>query len=379
MLCRNKTPSFLLFPYICQPTEVKMNSEQLLRACQIENGSLMDSSFQSFLNDNYSTSRIVIMVDENTHDYCLEYLLTSFDQLAEAEVMLLPVGEENKVLEVCFQVWEALTEYGVGRNDLIINLGGGVVTDMGGFIAAVYKRGVDFIQIPTTLLGMVDASIGGKTAIDLGIYKNQLGVFKLPLRIYADQGFLETLPDQEILNGFAEMLKHALISSVDMWGDLKAIITLDEMKDARRIANSQAVKCQAVLDDPLDNGQRRNLNFGHTVGHALEGFYLDSLVLSHGHCVALGMVVESQISFAKGFLTQNELLEISTTVCRWFDIPVLDAESFDSLILLMQNDKKNSTNKILGCALKGIGNCTWNVEYSTDEIKNGLKYLLALK
>ena len=379
MLCRNKTPSFVLFPYICQPTEVKMNSEQLLRACQIENGSLMDSSFQSFLNDNYSTSRIVIMVDENTHDYCLEYLLTSFDQLAEAEVMLLPVGEENKVLEVCFQVWEALTEYGVGRNDLIINLGGGVVTDMGGFIAAVYKRGVDFIQIPTTLLGMVDASIGGKTAIDLGIYKNQLGVFKLPLRIYADQGFLETLPDQEILNGFAEMLKHALISSVDMWGDLKAIITLDEMKDAKRIANSQAVKCQAVLDDPLDNGQRRNLNFGHTVGHALEGFYLDSLVLSHGHCVALGMVVESQISFSKGFLTQNELLEISTTVCRWFDIPALDAESFDSLILLMQNDKKNSTNKILGCALKGIGNCTWNVEYSTDEIKNGLKYLLALK
>ena len=356
-----------------------MNSEQLLRACQIENGSLMDSSFQSFLNDNYSTSRIVIMVDENTHDYCLEYLLTSFDQLAEAEVMLLPVGEENKVLEVCFQVWEALTEYGVGRNDLIINLGGGVVTDMGGFIAAVYKRGVDFIQIPTTLLGMVDASIGGKTAIDLGIYKNQLGVFKLPLRIYADQGFLETLPDQEILNGFAEMLKHALISSVDMWCDLKAIKSLDEMKDAKRIANSQAVKCQAVLDDPLDNGQRRNLNFGHTVGHALEGFYLDSLVLSHGHCVALGMVVESQISFAKGFLSQNELLEISTTVCRWFDIPALDEESFDSLILLMQNDKKNSTNKILGCALKGIGNCTWNVEYSTDEIKNGLKYLLSLK
>jgi 3-dehydroquinate synthase len=379
MLCRNKTPSFVLFPYICQPTEVKMNSEQLLRACQIENGSLMDSSFQSFLNDNYSTSRIVIMVDENTHDYCLEYLLTSFDQLAEAEVMLLPVGEENKVLEVCFQVWEALTEYGVGRDDLIINLGGGVVTDMGGFIAAVYKRGVDFIQIPTTLLGMVDASIGGKTAIDLGIYKNQLGVFKLPLRIYADQGFLETLPDQEILNGFAEMLKHALISSVDMWCDLKAIKSLDEMKDAKRIANSQAVKCQAVLDDPLDNGQRRNLNFGHTVGHALEGFYLDSLVLSHGHCVALGMVVESQISFAKGFLSQNELLEISTTVCRWFDIPALDEESFDSLILLMQNDKKNSTNKILGCALKGIGNCTWNVEYSTDEIKNGLKYLLSLK
>jgi 3-dehydroquinate synthase len=355
-----------------------MNSEQLLSACQIENGPLTDSSFQSFLNDNYASSRIVIIVDENTHDYCLEYLLTAFDQLAEAEVMLLPLGEENKVLEVCFQVWEALTEYGIGRNDLIINLGGGVVTDMGGFIAAVYKRGVDFIHIPTTLLGMVDASIGGKTAIDLGIYKNQLGVFKSPVRIYADHGFLETLSDKEILNGFAEMLKHALISSIDMWDDLKAIKTINEMKDAKRIANSQAVKCQAVFDDPLDNGQRKNLNFGHTVGHALEGFYLDSLVLSHGHCVALGIVVESQISFAKGLLTQNEFTEVSSTVCKWFDVPALDENSFDSLILLMQNDKKNSANKILGCALNGIGNCAWNVEYSTDEIKNGLEYLLTL-
>lgn len=378
MLCRNKSPSFALFPYICQPTAVKMNSEQLLSACQIENGSLLDSSFQSFLNDNYASSRIVIMVDENTHDYCLEYLLTAFDQLAEAEVMLLPVGEENKVLEVCFQVWEALTEYGIGRNDLIINLGGGVVTDMGGFISAVYKRGVDFIHIPTTLLGMVDASIGGKTAIDLGIYKNQLGVFKSPVRIYADQGFLETLPDEEILNGFAEMLKHALISSADMWDDLKAITSLDEMKDTQRIANSQAVKCHAVLDDPMDNGKRRNLNFGHTVGHALEGFYLDSLALSHGHCVALGIVVESQISFARGLLTQNELTEVSSTVCKWFTIPSLDENSFDSLILLMLNDKKNSANKILGCALNGIGNCSWNTEYSTDEIKNGLNYLLTL-
>ena len=378
MLCRNKSPSFPLFPYICQLTTEKMNSEQLLSACQIENGSLIESSFQSFLNDNYASSRIVIMVDENTHDNCLEYLLTAFDQLAEAEVMLLPVGEENKVLEVCFQVWEALTEYGIGRNDLIINLGGGVVTDMGGFIAAVYKRGVDFIHIPTTLLGMVDASIGGKTAIDLGIYKNQLGVFKSPIRIYADQGFLETLPDEEILNGFAEMLKHALISSAEMWDDLKAITTLGEMKDTQRIANSQAVKCKSILNDPLDNGQRRKLNFGHTVGHALEGYYLDSLALSHGHCVALGMVVESQISFAKGLLTQDELTDVSSTVCRWFTIPALEEKSFDSLILLMQNDKKNSANKILGCALKGIGNCSWNTEYSSDEIRNGLEYLLTL-
>src|SRR5690606_12666250 len=146
------------------------------------------------LTNDYTNSKKVILVDENTHDACLEYLLTAFDGLEDAEVMLLPAGEENKVMEVCFQVWEALSEYGVGRQDLIINLGGGVVTDMGGFIASLYKRGVDFINIPTSLLAMVDASVGGKTGIDLGMYKNQLGVFANPKRVFVDLGFLNTLP-----------------------------------------------------------------------------------------------------------------------------------------------------------------------------------------
>src|SRR5690606_19825507 len=162
------------------------------------------------LTNDYTNSKKVILVDENTHDACLEYLLTAFDGLEDAEVMLLPAGEENKVMEVCFQVWEAMSEYGVGRRDLIINLGGGVVTDMGGFIASVYKRGVDFINIPTTLLGMVDASIGGKTGIDLGPLKNQLGVFSNPKAIYVDVTFLETLETKDVVNGYAEMLKHAL-------------------------------------------------------------------------------------------------------------------------------------------------------------------------
>jgi len=356
-----------------------MNSEELLRACHIENGPLVDSSFQAVLNEQYAHSRIVIMVDENTHDCCLEYLITSFDQLAEAEVMLLPVGEENKVMEVCFQVWEALTEYGIGRDDLIINLGGGVVTDMGGFIAAVYKRGVDFIHIPTTLLGMVDASIGGKTGIDLGNYKNQLGIFKEPVKIYTDAGFLGSLPDQEVLNGFAEMLKHALITSAELWLDLKSISSIDEMKDMSRIKTSQVIKCKAVLNDPLDKGQRKNLNFGHTVGHAIEGFYLDSLGLSHGHCVALGIIAESYVSFAKGLLSEVELKDISETIRTWFEVPEFDSSAFDSIVQLMKNDKKNSANKILGCALNDVGNCMWDVEYTHIEIKDALKYLLKLK
>jgi 3-dehydroquinate synthase len=171
----------------------------------IEIGDITQSSLETYIAKYYQQSKVVIIVDENTHDCCLEYLLTSFDFLKEAEVVLLPAGEENKVMEVCFQVWEALTEYGIGRNDLILNLGGGVVTDMGGFIASIYKRGIDFIHIPTSLLGMVDASIGGKTGIDLGVYKNQLGVFNQPKAIFIDPIFLATLSDNEKRNGYAEM------------------------------------------------------------------------------------------------------------------------------------------------------------------------------
>ena len=141
--------------------------------CTIEIGSITSSSFEQLLEERYAKSRKIILVDEHTHDHCLEYLLTSFPSLEEAEVMLLPVGEENKVMEVCFQVWEAMSEYGIVRSDVVINLGGGVVTDMGGFIASIFKRGLDFINIPTSLLGMVDASIGGKNGIDLGAYKKK--------------------------------------------------------------------------------------------------------------------------------------------------------------------------------------------------------------
>ncbi len=204
---------------------------------QIEIGSLETSGFTNFIQQRYSDSKIVIMVDENTNDNCLEYLITTFDFLAEAEVMLLPSGEENKVMEVCFQVWEALSDYGIGRRDLVINLGGGVVTDMGGFIASVYKRGVDFIQIPTTLLAMIDASIGGKTGIDLGMYKNQLGVFMNPKAIFIDKIFLETLEPKEVVNGFAEALKHALIKDPGLWDEFSSMENLSELSSDEMLMN----------------------------------------------------------------------------------------------------------------------------------------------
>jgi 3-dehydroquinate synthase len=323
----------------------------------------------------YSQSKVVIIVDENTHDYCLEYLLTSFDSLNEAEVMLLPVGEENKVMEVCFQVWQALTDYQVGRKDLVINLGGGVVTDMGGFIASIYKRGVDFIHIPTSLLGMVDASIGGKVGIDLGPYKNQLGVFSHPKKIYIDSVFLGTLPEEELLNGFAEMLKHTLINDRIQWDKLKKITTLDQLKDETMILDSVKVKFDIVEKDPLEKNERKKLNFGHTIGHAIEGFFLDTTPIAHGHAVAIGMLAESFISMKQNRLKSYEYYEIELFLTTKFSMIQLDEEAIKEIIQIAKNDKKNESGKIFCALLNEIGECTIDNEIQEKEISDALFYL----
>lgn len=239
----------------------------------IEIETLVNSQFPKLL-DAYDKQKIIIVVDENTHDCCLDYLITYFPKLENAEIMLLPVGEENKVLEICYQVWTALLEYKVGRSDLIINLGGGMVTDIGGFIASVYKRGISFVHIPTTLLGMVDASIGGKTGVDLENVKNVIGSFAQPKAIFIDTAFLETLPGEEIFNGYAEMLKHALILDAKYWDEIKHIQKETDLVTHALISHAVQLKLSIVSKDPNETGERKLLNFGHTIGHALESFFL---------------------------------------------------------------------------------------------------------
>lgn len=339
----------------------------------IEVGGLEESSLTQLIETSYSHSKIVIMVDENTHDYCLEYLLTSFDFLHEAEVMLLPTGEENKVMEVCFQVWEALTEYGIGRNDLIINLGGGVVTDMGGFIASIYKRGVDFIHIPTTLLAMVDASIGGKSGVDLGIYKNQLGVFNQPKAIFIDPAFLQTLPDEEKRNGFAEMLKHGLVADEKHWNNIKGKTV--ESLTLQDIIESVSIKLKIVEEDPNEQNSRKKLNFGHTIGHAIEGYLLQKEPISHGYAVAMGMLVEAGISFDEQKISEDEFNEIRTIIVRNFQLITFESKEIIIIVAIMQNDKKNSSDKINFSLLNGIGSCEINCEFESKELMNKFDFL----
>jgi 3-dehydroquinate synthase len=289
--------------------------------------------------------------------------------------MLLPAGEENKVMEVCFQVWQALSDYKIGRKDLIINLGGGVVSDMGGFIASLYKRGVDFIHIPTSLLGMIDASIGGKTGIDLGPFKNQIGVFSNPKKIYIDPIFLGTLPEKEFWNAYAEMLKHSLINDRSQWETLKEITKVSQLKNKDLLINSIKVKFDVVEKDPLEFGLRKMLNFGHTVGHAIEGFMLDKSPIDHGHAIAIGIVAESYISMKQGKLSKNEYFEIEFLITEKFPMIFFDDLSIMDICELTLNDKKNEAGKIKMVLLNAIGNSEIDCVVKENEIKNALLYL----
>lgn len=346
--------------------------------CTIEIGSLAASSFSELLSTRYSKSRKIILVDENVHDACLEYLITQFDELTDAEVMLLPPGEENKVMEVCMQVWYALSEYGIVRSDLVINLGGGVVTDMGGFIASLFKRGLDFIHIPTSLLGMVDASIGGKTGIDLGPYKNQLGVFQHPVAIYIDAAFLGTLPDEEFVSGYAEMLKHALIADKNHWKELTQTHPLD-LKEANLfqplIARSVEIKAAVVNSDFTESGPRKTLNFGHTVGHAIEGFCLQREPVAHGHAIGIGMIAEAWLSHKKGNISNDQLNEIVTYLAQLYPEIELNDEEIPVVLDLLKHDKKNSSTAIRTVLLTDIGASEFDVNLTEDEVKEALIYV----
>lgn len=306
---------------------------------QVEIGSILESSFSNVLSA-FSVHKIIIIVDENTHDNCLDYLITSFNELERAEIVLLPTGETNKVMEVCFQVWQALTEYNVSRKDLIINLGGGMVSDMGGFIASVYKRGLKFINVPTSLLGMVDAAIGGKNGIDLEGYKNQLGTFSNPSHIFIDPVFLATLPGEEIFNGYAEMLKHALIQDKDLWLKIQKIHSENDLIQLDVIHSSVLIKTKIIDKDPLEGGLRKILNFGHTIGHALEGYQLNKRQISHGHAVALGMCAEAHISMKRKFISPEEFRDIEATITASFPMVSIELDEVPEIISFMYQDKK---------------------------------------
>ena len=335
-----------------------------------------ESDFQSlnrFINEG-SYEPLFILVDENTHQHCLPLFLADLESEVPVEIIEIPSGEENKTVEIATQLWEAMIAINATRKSLLLNLGGGMITDMGGFIASTFKRGIDFINIPTSLLGMVDAAIGGKTGVDLNGIKNVVGSFALPKSTFIHTEFLKTLPPREFRSGMAEMLKHGLIQNKNHWDKLIQLENPEVEIDAELIQESMKIKMDVIAKDPYENGIRKILNFGHSFGHAVESEYLETEnPLLHGEAIAIGMLIESILSYENEMISKSELDEIFTALIRVFGVHPIEESLFPNLMEWMKHDKKNQKNQILFSLLDGIGKCNFDINQTDAQIFEALK------
>jgi 3-dehydroquinate synthase len=303
-----------------------------------------------------SYSATYVLVDENTLINCYPLLI---HHLQNHHIIQTESGEANKTIQTCELIWKKLTDTNADRNSLLINLGGGVVGDIGGFAAGCYKRGVQFIQVPTTLLSMVDASVGGKTGVDFLGLKNQLGLFNQPESVIIHTPFLKTLPQRELKSGFAEVIKHYLIADGDSFRRVRnSGLKHTDDEWVTIVAKNIEIKSKIVAQDPFEKNLRKSLNFGHTIGHAVESFFIEEKgqKLLHGEAVAAGMVVESIVSTKLNLLSAQELSDVVTAVKKYFSLIALPPQIFPSLFQFMRNDKKNDKTSYNFTLLNGIGN-----------------------
>lgn len=317
-----------------------------------------------------SWSQLAVLTDSNTQQVCFPLIQSAVTGI---EPFVVPAGEEHKNLDTCKLVWEHLTRKQLDRHALVIIIGGGVLGDLGGFCAATYKRGIDFILVPTTLLAQVDASVGGKLGIDFLNYKNHIGVFHEPVATLISPAFLKTLPERELRSGFAEVIKHCLIADQAMWAALKKN-SLANQNWEKLLTHSVDFKRSVVVTDPKEKGLRKILNFGHTVGHAVESYFLEAgQRIFHGEAIALGMIAEANLAVSKNLLKESELDEIAGYLKQIYPLIRLPKDRTEIFRLMIQ-DKKNKDNRILMAMPEGIGKARWDVEVTLEEISASLNY-----
>lgn len=330
----------------------------------------------------YGNGQIFILTDENASNHCLPTVLQSVEVCTE-HIMTLPVGEQHKTLQTVCKIWDWLQTVGATRSSVLLCLGGGVITDMGGFAASTFKRGLPYINIPTTLLAAVDAATGGKTGIDYGGLKNQIGLFAEPQKTIIHTDFFRTLPREEFLSGYAEMLKHALIASPLELVNILAfnLDNIDYERLAELVGRSNTIKGYIVEQDPEEKGLRKTLNFGHTIGHALEELSLAAghTPLLHGYAVVYGIAAELYLSVMKLGFPQKTLTDIVHLIIEYYGKPQCGCKDYDRLLDLMRHDKKNpSPNQISFTLLKTVGNARIDQLCSDNEIREALDFIFNL-
>lgn len=352
---------------------------------------IISTSLDKHLSDSITEvkpDKLFVLCDDTTSDNCWP-IISSFKSVIDAKLIIIKHGDENKTIETLALVWDALQQYGATRHSMLINLGGGMVTDLGGFAASTFKRGIHFVNIPTTLLSMVDASVGGKTGVNYRSLKNEIGVFNSADAVIIDTQFLKTLSNKEILSGYAEMLKHGLINP-----DMSMLATLLRFDIAnpdlcalqQMVAESIAVKNQIVCNDPYEKGLRKALNLGHTIGHALESFAMTHGMrtdgtqneavspLPHGYAVAYGLVCELYLSCIKTAFPQNIMRQTVRYINEWYGRMPITCDDYGTLFDLMTHDKKNTADKINFTLLSAVGRIEINQSATKEEIYEALDF-----
>lgn len=319
--------------------------------------------------------KLFVLVDDVTERLCLP-LTAGFACMAEARKIVIGSSDTNKTLETVAHVWTDLQCMGASRHSLMVNIGGGMVTDLGGFAASTFKRGIGFVNIPTTLLSMVDASVGGKTGINFGGLKNEIGVFNNANSVILDTDFLRTMDTENMCSGYAEMLKHGLINEERMWVELVSFdIAHPDLKQLQRmVAESVEVKERIVQQDPTEKGLRKALNFGHTFGHAFESLALQRTAILHGYAVAYGMICELYLSAVKTGFPSEKLRQTVNFIKENYRKMDITCDDYPHLIDLMRHDKKNVGGQINFTLLGGIGDIRINQCATEEEIKDAYDF-----
>ncbi|CAM1371503.1 3-dehydroquinate synthase [Tenacibaculum xiamenense] len=323
---------------------------------------------------NRAYSSIFILVDENTFEHCYPRFMQLLQTDKPIEIIQIDAGEIYKNMETCIGVWNAMTELGADRRSLLITLGGGVITDLGGFVASTFKRGIEFINIPTTLLSMVDASVGGKTGVDLGVLKNQIGVFANPEMIVIDPEYLHTVTPREIRSGTAEIIKYGMTHDIRLFNEIKDNPNLNIVDLIHR---SIEIKNEVVLEDPKEKSIRKVLNWGHTIGHGVESYFLDSETkenLTHGEAIAIGMVCEAYLSSKVLNFPEEYIHEIKSAIITIYGKTTIEESDVDDIIGLMKHDKKNVGGEINFVLLENYENFKIDCKVPNDLIKESLQF-----
>ncbi len=334
------------------------------------------SQLNTYIKDT-QPSKLFLLVDEHTQANCASFFLQQLEIDITIEIIEIEAGEEHKTIETCNGVWQTLSELDADRKSLMLNLGGGVVTDLGGFVASTFKRGIAYINIPTTLLAMVDASVGGKTGVDLGNLKNQIGVISNAEMVLIDVGYLATLPQNQMKSGLAEMLKHGLIQDQAYWKKMSDLSQLSLADLEQLIYESVIIKNNVVTEDLNEDGIRKTLNFGHTLGHAIESYFLtntEKKTLLHGEAIAIGMILAAYISNRITNLPHEEVAEIKSVLLQTFEKVSFTEKDIEQIIELMKYDKKNSHGNINFVLLEKIGQCKIDCTVPNDVIYQAFAY-----